>query len=326
MTLAAPLFLLLLLLLPLGWWAGRVARQRRRRHAIRMPATATLQAIVAAQPSYRRWVPVALLAVTVVLLTVALTRPEVTVSVPVERATVILVTDASGSMAATDVPPSRIDAARNAAESFLDEIPKQTRVGLVGYSSSPHTVQPPTTDRDLVRRDLLGLEPDGGTSTGDALVVALDALESEGDPAPGTEGKKPGAGDRPPGAILLLSDGASMTGENPIDVARRAKRDGVPIYTVSLGTDQGTVSGPQFGGTIPVPPDPESMREIARISGGQSFTVDDAGELRRIYDQVGARVATEPEQRELTAGFAALGLLLLGLAVGLGVRWRGRVG
>jgi Ca-activated chloride channel family protein len=318
MSLAAPLFLLVLLLIPAGWLAIRAARKRRGRHAIRMPAVATLRAVVAAQPSYRRWLPAALLGATVVLMAIALSRPEVTVSKPVERATVMLVTDASGSMNATDVQPTRIDAARGAAKRFLDGVPAQTRVGLVGYSSSPSTVQEPTTDRTVVRSALDGLQANGGTATGDALSVAVDAVEAEGDPAKD-------AGDKPPGAILLLSDGASDPATtDPLEVAQRAKEAGIPIYTVALGTADGTVPN-GLGGTQPVPPDPETMRQIAQISGGQSFNVDDADRLDDIYQQVGARVATEAEQREITAAFAAGALVLLVVGVGLGLRWRGRV-
>nr|WP_246852349.1 VWA domain-containing protein [Patulibacter sp. SYSU D01012] len=314
---AAPLFLLLLLLLPAGWLALRAARARRKRHAIRMPAVSTLRAIAGAQPWHRRWLPAVLLAAAVALLAVAIARPERTVKVPVERATVMLVTDASGSMDAQDVQPTRMDAARNAALSFLDGVPAQTRVGLIGYSSTPSTVQEPTTDRAVVRDALNALRADGGTATGDALAVALDALKAEGDPA---------GGDKPPGAVLLLSDGASMTGEDPIAVAERARREGVPVYTVALGTDQGYVTGGRYGASIlRVPPDPETMRQIARVSGGESFTVDDANELDKIYEQVGARVATESEQREITAWFAGAALLVLLAGVGLGVRWRSRV-
>ncbi len=163
-TLTAPWFLFLLLLVPLGWLAIRAAADRRKRHAVRMPATPTLVAVAAAQPSYRRWLPAALVGVATVLLVIGLTRPERTVSVPVERASMMLVTDASGSMRAEDVNPSRMDAARNAALDFLDGVPKQTRVGVVGFSSSPSVVQAPTTDRNVARDALNSLDPDGAAS------------------------------------------------------------------------------------------------------------------------------------------------------------------
>lgn len=317
MSLTAPWFLALLLLVPLGWLAINAAAERRKRHAVRMPATPTLMAVVATQPSYRRWLPAALVGVATVLLVIGLARPERTVSVPVERASMMLVTDASGSMRANDVNPSRMDAARGAALDFLDGVPKQTRVGVVGFSSSPSVVQAPTTDRAAAREALNSLDPDGGTATGDALATALDALKAEGDPSAEND-------ERPPGAILLLSDGATSAGEDPLIVADQAKQAGIPIYTVSLGTPDGQVD---IGGQIlSVPPDPETMREIAERSGGEAFSVDDAGELKKIYERVGARVATESQQREMTALFAGLGFLVLVAALGLGLRWRSRIG
>ncbi len=317
-TLIAPWFLALLLLIPAGVLALRAARERRKRHAVRMPATPTLLAVAAAQPSYRRWLPTALVGLAVALLVLGMSRPERTVQVPVERASMMLVTDASGSMRADDVHPTRMDAARGAANDFLDDVPEQTRVGLVGFSSSPSVVQAPTTDRAVVREALESLEPDGGTATGDALAAALDALKAEGDPA------NDNPDDRPPGAILLLSDGATSAGEDPIEVADQAKQAGIPIYTVSLGTPDGQVD---IGGTLlSVPPDPETMRAIAQRSGGEAYSVDDADELRKIYERVGARVATESQPREMTALFAGGGIVVLALALGLGLRWRSRVG
>lgn len=317
LTLTAPWFLALLLLVPLGYLAIRAAAGRRKRHAVRMPATPTLMAVAAAQPTYRRWLPAALVGVATVLLVIGLARPERTVSVPVERASMMLVTDASGSMRANDVNPTRMDAARSAALDFLDGVPKQTRVGVVGFSSSPSVVQEPTTDRTVAREALNSLDPDGGTATGDALSTALDALKAEGDPSAQND-------ERPPGAILLLSDGATSAGEDPLMVADEAKKAGIPVYTVSLGTPDGQVD---IGGQIlSVPPDPETMRAIAERSGGEAFSVDDAGELKKIYERVGARVATESQQREMTAAFGGAAFIALALALGLGLRWRSRIG
>jgi Ca-activated chloride channel family protein len=313
----APLFLLFLLLIPAGLYAIKASRARRMRGALRMPATSTLKAVVAAQPSHRRWLPIALLALTVALLSVALTRPEVTVSSPVNRSTVMLVTDASGSMNAQDVQPTRMEAARAAAKRFLDDVPKQTRVGLVGFAQSPSVVQEPTTDRGVVTKALDALTASGGTFTEDALEVALDAIRAEGDPAKND-------GQRPPGAIILLSDGTPDESQDPIVTAERAKRENIPIYTVSLGTPEGYIVDP-LGNQQRVPPNPEKMREIARVSGGESFSVDTAGDLDQIYEGLGSRVATEAEQREITAGFAGGGLIALALALGLGLRWRSRV-
>jgi Ca-activated chloride channel homolog len=317
-ALDAPLFLVLLLLIPAGLYAIHASRARRRRNAIRMPATATLKAVVAAQPSHRRWIPIALLALAIALMSVGMTRPEVTKTSPESRSTVELVIDQSGSMGAEDVQPTRMEAVKNAARRFLKGVPKQTRVGLVGYNETPSVVQEPTTDRGVVNRQVDSIAAGGGTFTGDALAVALDAIRAEGDPS-----KNDGV--RPPGAIILLSDGKPTGGEDSLEVAAAAKQQRVPIYTVSLGTPQGIVPDPMGGPPLPVPPDPALMQQIAQTSGGESFSVGDAGQLEEIYKSLGTRVATQAEQREITWIFALAALLALGAALGLGVRWRGRV-
>ena len=314
MSFTAPAFLALVLLIPLGMLVQTLAARRRRRYAVRFPATATLAIAAKAAPAWRRRVPAALLALSVAALAVALARPQATVDVPVQRASVVLVTDASGSMQATDVEPSRLTAAQRAGERFLDGVPESLRVGFVGFSTTPNTVLRPTTDHDAVRTTLASMSANGGTATGDALQAALDTLGKRGSP-----------GDRPPAAIVLLSDGTATTGREPVPVARRAGAEKVPIYTVALGTADGTITAGPFGETIAVPPDPETMRRIARASGGQAFSVEDAGELSRVYERLGRQVGTRPEQREVTVFAAGLGLLLLAGAMGFGLRRRGWV-
>ncbi len=315
MSFAAPAFLLGLLFVPLGLAAARLARGRRRRYALRFPATATVAAVLDRGPQWRRFIPPALLALAVTALALALARPERTVAVPIEEASVVLVSDASGSMAATDVAPSRLDAAREAALTFISKVPKQLRVGLVGFSSAPHTVLRPTLDRETLAVTLSGLQASGGTATGDALAVALDTLAPDASNA---------TAKRPPAAIILLSDGKTTEGSDPIEAAREAGRLHIPVYTVALGTPDGVLPGGPAG-FVPVPPDPETLREMSRVSRGQAFEVDDGDELHGVYDTLGRSVGTRPEQRELTAGFAGGGLVLLLAAVGMSVWWRGRV-
>jgi Ca-activated chloride channel family protein len=318
MSLQNPWFLGLLGLIPLAVVAQRLAARRRRRYALRFPAVATLAGVLQHPPAWRRRLPAGLMALAVAALAVALTRPERTVAVPVEQASVMLVTDASGSMEATDVRPTRLTAAVRAAQAFLDKVPSATKVGLVAYSTAPHTAQAPTTDRDIVGATLDSLSADGGTATGDALAAALEALGRDPDAA------APPKGRRPPAAIILLSDGKAMGGRDPQQVAQAAGRLHVPIYTVALGTPDGVVASP-FGDVIPVPPDPASLRRIARASGGQFFEVDDAARLSSVYKNLGSRLGTREQRREATAGFAGIGLVLLALAGVLTVRWRGRL-
>jgi Ca-activated chloride channel homolog len=306
----APLFLLGLLAIPLALAALVHARRRPARYVVRFPATSTLAAVVGRTGRVRRIIPPALLSLSLAGLVLALARPEATVAVPVERASVMLVTDTSGSMNATDVAPTRLAAAQSAAERFLKRVPTSLQTGLVAYADGPHTVLRPTQDRPSVESTLASLTANGGTATGDALESALQAL--------GTR-----AQDSPPAAIVLLSDGASQSGRDPAEVAREAKAAGVPIYTVALGTEGGVVT--QGGQILNVAPDPEALAQVASISGGRAFTAEDSDALDEVYETLGSRIGTKQEKREVSAGFAAAGLLLLGGAAFTTLRWRGRL-
>jgi Ca-activated chloride channel family protein len=310
MSFQAPLFLLGLTAIPLALLALKLARRRPAKYVVRFPATATLAAIAGRTGRLRRAIPPALLCLALAGLITALARPEATVAVPVEKASVMLVTDTSGSMNATDVAPDRLAAAKAAASRFLDRVPDQLQTGLVAFADGPHTVLRPTQDRVQVESTLQALRAEGGTATGDALESALTAL--------GTREK-----DSPPAAIVLLSDGASKAGRDPAEVALQARDANVPIYTVALGTAEGVV---EAGGQIlSVPPDPEALAEVARISGGRAFAAEDADALDEVYETLGSRIGTKREKREVSAGFAAAGLLLLGGAAFTSLRWRGRL-
>jgi Ca-activated chloride channel homolog len=308
---ASPAVLAALALVPLALAAHGLARRRARRYAVRYPAVATLAPLLPNASAWRRRLPLALFLASLAVLTVALARPHRTVAVPKEQASIVLVTDVSRSMLAEDVDPNRLEAARSAALRFLEEVPRAARVGLVAFSTDPHTIEEPTDERDEIQALVEGLSADGGTAAGDALAAALGMVDGP-------------AEDRPPAAILLLSDGKTTTGRDPIPVARQARRLGVPIHTVALGTRSATIVTPD-GSLLPVPPDPETMRRIADLSGGRAFEVDDADELGGLYEDLGSRVATETEKREITVAFAAGGILLLVAAAALGVRATARL-
>jgi Ca-activated chloride channel family protein len=314
MSFAAPAFLAAALVVPLTaalWiWQSR----RRRRFAVRFPGATVIAGVLGAAPAWRRRVPPALLACAALLLAVALARPQASVAVAVERASVMLVTDESGSMSATDVEPSRLDAAQRAARSFMDRVPDKLLVGFVGYSNAVQTQLEPTVEHDTVEAAIDRLQAGGGTATGDALTAALDRLEVRRD----KDGKIA------PAAIVLLSDGKTTDGTDPVIAAGRAARLKIPVYTVALGTPDGVVTGP-LGESIPVPPDPATLRQIAEQSGGRAFETGDAGELDQVYEQLGSRIGTRTEQREVSVGFAAGALVLLLGGLGTGLRWRGRI-
>jgi Ca-activated chloride channel family protein len=312
MSFQSPLLLLALVLVPLSIAAYWVAQHRRRRYAVRFPGTVALAALVTPESQWRRHLPMALFAVALAALALALARPEATVAVPVERASVVLVTDVSRSMLATDIEPSRIQAAKKAADSFLERVPDGVNVGAVAFSGAPHTVKRPSHDHEEVRALVEGLTAFGATATGDALATALTLFEDR-------ERKR-----RPPAAVILLSDGKTTTGRDPMEVAREAGRLRVPIYTVALGTEDGVLPD-GAGSGIPVPPDPESLRRIAEASGGEAFAVEDAGELDTVYQRLGSKVGTKRERREITAGLAAGGFLLLVTAAVASVRSSARL-
>jgi Ca-activated chloride channel family protein len=300
---SSPLYLLGLLLVPLAaaTWVAR--RQHVRRYAIRYPATASAALAVGRAPAWRPLVPMALLLASLAATVVALAKPERTVAVPIERATIMLVTDHSRSMEADDVAPDRLAAAQKAANTFVDQVPKQVRIGIVAYSTAPDAVQTPTTDRSPVRQIIDAQFPDGATATGNALSIALSAITQ--DRGAGTGGKQP------PAAIVLLSDGKWTAGRDPVPVATEAGQAKVPIYTVALGTEEGVVQGPGFGGYIPVPPDVQTLGDIAQQSGGKAYTAQDSSRLSDIYKTLGSKLATKKRKREASALFAIGALVLL---------------
>ena len=317
MSFASPLYLLGLLLVPLAglaWWANR---RRARRYAIRFTAISSVRLAVGRSLPWRPFVPMALMLAALAALVVAMAKPQHLVAEPLEKATIMLVTDHSRSMESDDVAPDRLAAAQEAANLFLDKLPKQVRAGIVTFSTAPDAVQAPTTDRDPVRQIINQQFPDGATATGDALAVALSSIESDRGTA------KTKAGKRPAAAIVLLSDGKTTTGRDPVGIAQLAGQAKVPIYTVSVGTEDGVVSGGPFGGTyVPVPPDPETLGQIAQESGGKAFTAQDKGKLTSIYKNLGSQLATKKRQREVTAAFAITGLVLLLGAAATSVRFR----
>jgi Ca-activated chloride channel family protein len=300
----------------------RLAERRRMRYALQFTNLDVL-ASVAGGRAWRRYVPPVLFLAALASLCVALARPQATTLVPKDEATVILVIDVSGSMQAQDVRPTRLAAAQQAVRAFLDRVPKRVRIGLIAFSGDPQVASPPTTDRTLLRQaiDEIGVFPAfGGTAIGDALAAAVElgkqAVASSSRsgslaavraaPAPSTKGLV---------SILFLSDGHQTRGDLlPLQGADRAKAAAIPVYTVALGTPNGTLTR-EFGGfmrTIPVPPDPGTLRAIAERTGGKFYEARDAGAVRDAYAKLGSRLGRTPGRTEITYAFlaAAAGLLV----------------
>ncbi len=314
MSFAQPLFLLALLLVPLALVAYRGHERNRRAAAAAFAAPALLPSVAPRTPGWRRHVPLVAYALALAVLILALAKPQRTVAVPVERASIMLTTDFSGSMQATDVPPTRLAAARAAAYEFLDEVPAAVRVGLVAFNHSARLLESPTTDRSAVRNAIADLRPSGGTATGEALAVSIGALAQQ----------KDADGVRVPSAIILLSDGASVRGRPPAELAQRAKDLKIPIYTVTLGTPSGTIEVTRSNGAVetrPVPPDPIESRAVAEISGGRAYTADTASNLSDVYEALGSRIGYRDEKREITAAFSGGALALLAGGALLSLLW-----
>jgi Ca-activated chloride channel family protein len=300
---------------PLALLAYQASRRRGSRYAVRYTAVPALKVAAAVVPAWRRHLPAALALAALAALVLALAKPQKTVAVPVERASIMLVTDHSRSMSATDVEPDRLSAAQRAARTFLNQLPDQVRVGAVAFSDTPDAVQAPSANHDDARRIVDGQVADGATATGAALEVAIDALKNDKQ-----------NGKRPPSAIILLSDGKTTVPPDPVPVARTAGQLKIPIFTVALGTRDATVPNPNpFGTPLLVAPDPETLRQIAQVSGGRAFTAEDSDSLKSIYKTLGSQLGTKTQKKQITATFAIGGLVLLLGAAFSSLRWAGRL-
>lgn len=314
-----PLALLALALVPLALMAYTRAQRRRARYAVRFTNLDLLANLVERSPGWRRHLPPALYLLALAALVVSLARPQATISVPREQASIVLTSDSSGSMQATDVGPDRLSAGKSAANTFLDEVPESFRVGLVSFNHGVQVLSRPTTDREAVRQSIASLSAEGGTAMGDAISRSLDAVRLP-------------SGDslerRPPAAVVLLSDGAATTGRDPVEVARRAKRLGVPVHTVALGTAAGSIElTDRFGQSrqVSVPPDTDTLREVAEISGGRFSEAPSGADLNSIYEQMSSQIGFVRERQEVSAVFAAAGLVLVLAAGALSLAWFNRI-
>jgi len=314
MSFTDPLWLLGLSAVPLLLGLHLLAGRRAKRYAVRFPAMASLRIAAAGGLAWRRHVPVGLLLAALATLVLTLARPNHTVRIADAGASIMLVLDHSGSMEATDVQPTRLAAADRAASTFMGRLPAGVKVGVVTFSSAPDGVQAPSTDRTPVKQLIGAQVANGATATGDALSLALTLLPHPAKKAPETS------------AIVLLSDGAANTGQDPVGVAAQAGALRVPIYTVALGTANATIPDPgTFGGSIAVPPDPALMGRIAAASHARAYSAGDSGSLDGIYRQLGSQLGSKPRREDITVRFAVAGLLLLSATAVASVALGGRL-
>ncbi len=296
--------------------------RRRPRYVVRYPNVDVLRGVSSRVSRVRRYAPLALVAAALALLGIAVAGPHVTRSAPVENATVVLVVDTSRSMLSTDVRPTRLDAAKAAAQTFLERAPGKLRVGLVTFSGDVSVAAVPTRDRERVRRsvgEITRWQAGGGTAIGDALARAVELGRSAfGETAGGT-----GTGSKVPEnavSILFLSDGRQNRGLlPPAEGASRAAAAGIPVFTVALGTDRpdgggggspGSFGGSGFGGFNRVP-DRATLRAIAEATDGEYFAARSATAVESAYRRLGSELGHEDRPTEVTVLFVGAAAVVL---------------
>lgn len=338
LTFLWPSLLWLLLALPLAVFVHARVLRRRQAAAARH---ARLETVGAAGTSrWRRALPPLFWLLGLAALLLALARPQASMVLPARIETVILALDMSGSMRATDLEPTRIVAAQNAAKAFVAQQPRHVKIGVVGIAASAALVQSPTDSRDDIVKALERLEPQRGTALGSGLAIALDAalptarinVEEFINPRPGrrSEPRQGEDGAATPGsnnaaAIVLLSDGQSNVGPDPLKAAELAAEHGVRIYTVGMGTPEGTTVSAD-GWSMRVRLDEDKLRQVAIKTQGEYFRADSAQDLKKIYSRLSAKLAFEKQQpTEITAVFAAVGALLSAFGALLSMLWFNRV-
>ena len=341
LTFLWPRLLWLLLALPLAaaFYFGVLASRRRgaARYASLVPVD------TAGGGRWRRVVPPLLWLAGLGALLLAVARPQATLTLPSRVDTVILAVDMSGSMKATDVAPTRMAAARDAAQAFVNEQPDHVRIGVIGIAAAAAVLQSPTNKREDILAAIERLEPQRGTALGSGLVIALDTalpgarIDVDGfinprkdrppplDKAKDEDAKSVAPGENTSAAIVLLSDGQSNVGPDPQKAAELAAKHGVRIYTVGLGTPEGTVVKVD-GWSMRTRLDEDALQKIASTTMGEYFRAPSANELTKIYRALGSKLAFEKQRpTEVTAVFAGLGALLAAAAAMLSLLWFNRI-
>ncbi|MGH6610006.1 MAG: vWA domain-containing protein [Burkholderiaceae bacterium] len=336
-----PSMLWLLLALPLIAFIYFGLLARRRRSSLRFASLEAVGANRASSSMFRRAVPPLLWLLALAALILAIARPQAALTLPARLDAIVLALDMSGSMRATDIKPNRLTAAQAAAKTFVDEQPRNVRIGVVAVAAAAAVVQSPTNNRDEIKAAIDRLEPQRGTALGSGLIIALDTLvpaaridvEEFISPRPGEKkirrtdelpARVP-KGDNKQVAIVLLSDGQSNVGPDPLKAAEIASDYGVRIYTVGIGTTEGTTVTAE-GWSMRVRLDEETLKKVATMTEAEYFSASDAAGLKKIYQALATKLSFEKQQpTEITAVFVAIGALLATLAAFLSMMWFSRI-
>jgi len=304
----SPWLLLGLLAIPLLVGLYVTSQRRRRAYAVRFTNLALLNQVMGKGPGFRRHLPAILFIAGLAGLLLSMARPQASIRVPKGQTSVVLAVDVSGSMAATDVQPTRIQAAINAGRTLIDKLPGNAQVGLVIFSSQAQVVAPLTQDKGSVKDALGTLAPRGGTAIGDAIQVAVAQLAKTVDPT----SKQPQA------MVVLLTDGSSNTGVDPIAAAGRAKEDHIPVQTIGVGQRNQTTL---LGGRIVDGVDEQTLQAIASATAGHYYFAADQRQLNQIYSELGQRIGWVTTKLDLTVPLLAFGTIILVIGGLFSLRW-----
>jgi Ca-activated chloride channel family protein len=316
MTFQWPLMLLSLGLIPLVILAYLLMQRRRRAYTLRFTNMALLSTVAGRSPGWRKHLPAFFFLLSLTALLVSLARPAAVIATPKDQSNVIIVMDVSGSMAATDLKPSRLSAAKQAAQDFVDTLPSNTKVGLISFNSSARVNAPLTNDHQVVTRAIQNLNYGGGTAIGEGLSTALSQVTLQSDqPSDNRDQKTP-----VPAVVVLLSDGKSNAGIPPAMAIQQAVTQKIKVFTVGIGERGAT---PTLNGRYNPDAglDEKTLQDMASQTGGQYFYAAETKELRDIYTSLSSQVSWVTEQTEITAFVSALGTLLMLIGAGLSMRW-----
>jgi Ca-activated chloride channel family protein len=341
-----PEALWLLLLLPVLVAAYVWLLHRKRKSAVRYANLGMIKEAMGVSSKFRRHVPPVLFLLALAAMVASIARPVATVTLPTQKQTIVMALDASGSMRAKDIEPSRLVAMQNAAKQFVADASPRTKIGIVTFAATASLVQPPTDDREAINAAIDRIQLQRATATGSGLIVSLatlfpdagfdvsTALFGRDAPrnAPIGEAKKDAAKDVkpvPPGSynsavIILLTDGQRTTGPDPIEIAKKAADRGVRVYTVGFGTTSGEIIGFE-GWSFRVRLDEETLKTIATMTQGEYFHAGTAADLKKVYQTLNSRLSFEKKETEVTAllsGIAALFAMVSGL---LSLLWFNRI-
>jgi Ca-activated chloride channel homolog len=350
MTLLWPEMLWLMLAVPAIVVTYLLVLRRKKKMALRYASLSMVQQAMGASRRFRRHIPPLIFLLALISMLIAISRPAAVVTLPYQYETVILAIDASGSMRAADVSPTRIAAAQAAARSFVADQPRSTRLGVVSFAATASVVQPPTLNREDILAALDRIQLQRGTAIGSAILVSLKIIfpdlefdlrssnprpdgarqASRGAPidAP-AKGQPADSQPVPPGsyasaAIILLSDGQTTAGPDPIEASKMAAEHGVRVFTVGIGTVSGEILGAE-GWSMRVRLDEEALKTIANVTKAEYFYAGTATDLTKIYQGLNSRLVLEKKATEVTALFAAAGAAFALLSGLLSLLWFNRI-